>query len=101
MKYLITEQQYNKLIDKFITYYLEPHDEIKSKLKSFLWIKNDKVIACVETKYFYICDEIWDSISIMFSLGYAENQSVIKIWLEKHYNLGGLIPIELWKKELN
>ena len=27
MKYTITESQYNKAIDKFITYQLEPHEK--------------------------------------------------------------------------
>ena len=32
MKYIITESQYNNTIDKFITYYLEPHEEIRTCL---------------------------------------------------------------------
>jgi hypothetical protein len=28
----------------------------------------------------------------MFGFDYDDTQSVIKVWLEQHYNLGGLTP---------
>jgi hypothetical protein len=74
MKYIITESQYNKAIDKFITYHLEPHEEKTSKK--------------------YPDSIFWTNISIMFSLEYKETQEVIKYWLEEHYNLGSLTPAD-------
>ena len=95
MKYLITEQQYNKAIDKYITYLLEPHEENKQYPNFIYWIKDGKFIAILETKkqgIFFLLYDIWESISDMFSLDYHETQSVIKIWLEEHHNLGRLTP---------
>ena len=95
MKYIISESQYNKAIDKFITYQLEPHEKKTSKKypNSIFWIKDGEVIAEIEnSKYFWVKLDIWNIISKMFSLEYHETQSVIKEWLEKHYELGGLTP---------
>jgi uncharacterized membrane protein len=95
MKYIITESQYNKVIDKFITYHLEPHEEKTSKKypDSIFWTKNGRIIVEIEnSEYFWVIDDIWTNISSMFSLEYKETQEVIKYWLEEHYNLGSLTP---------
>ena len=72
MKYIITEQKYNKAIDKFITYQLEPHEEKVSEnhSDSIFWIKDGEIIAEVNKKwdYFFLHHVIWETISIMFSL---------------------------------
>ena len=95
MKIIITESQYNKAIDRFITFELEPH-EVKTSKKypnSVFWVKDDKFISeIVELEYFWVHYNIWETISKMFSLDFSETQQVIKIWLEEHYNLGELIP---------
>jgi hypothetical protein len=96
MKYIITESQYNKTIDKFITYQLEPH-EVKKSPKypdSIFWVKNGEVIAEINKNsgYFFVERQIWKTISSMFSLELDETQQVIKDWLEEHYKLGGLTP---------
>jgi uncharacterized membrane protein len=96
MKYIITENQYNNTIDKFITYQLEPHEEKRTKKypKSVFWVKDGAVIAeILQSKYFYVNYQIWRSISVMFSLENDETQQVIKEWLEEHYKLGGLTPL--------
>ena len=96
MKYIITENQYNNSIDKFITYLLEPHEEIRIKKypESIFWVKDGAVIAeILQSKYFYVSYQIWRSISVMFSLENDETQQVIKEWLEEHYKLGGLKPL--------
>ena len=95
MKYIITESQYNKAIDKFITYQLEPHEEKTSKEHpdSIFWVKDGEVIVKIDkSKNFWVKIDIWEIISSMFSLGYNETQEVIKEWLEEHYDLGLLIP---------
>ena len=86
MKYLITEQQYDNAIDKFISYQFEPHKEktLKKHPDSMLWVKY----------------EIFDIISNMFSLDYEETQEVIEYWLKKHYNLK-LTPWSGWNYRLN
>jgi uncharacterized membrane protein len=96
MKYIITENQYNNAIDKFITYQLEPHEEKRTKKypKSVFWVKDGAVIAeIIQSKYFYVNYKIWKSISNMLSLEYSETQQVITDWLEEHYKLGGLTPL--------
>jgi hypothetical protein len=97
MKYIITESQYNKTIDKFISFQFEPHEVKKSSEypDSIFWIKNGEVIAEINNpKYFWVESQIWNTISSMFSLKHSETQQVIKDWLEENYKLGGLTP---WK----
>ena len=96
MKYIITESQYNKTIDKFITYQFEPHEVKKSPKypNSIFWIKDGEVIAEINecSDYFWVDYQIWDTISSMFSMEYNEIQRVMKDWLEEHNKLGGLTP---------
>ena len=96
MKVIITESQYNRTIDFYISHLLEPH-EVKTSNKrpnSIYWIKDGEVIVEIEnSKYFWLHRDIWDSISRMFELDYNGTQSVIKEWLEQHHNLGELTPI--------
>ena len=95
MKYIITENQYNNTIDKFITYIFEPHEEKRTKKypESIFWIKDGVVIAEIQnSEYFFVNYKIWDNITLMFSLEYDETQQVIKDWLEEHYKLRGLTP---------
>ena len=96
MKYIITENQYNNSIDKFITYQLEPHEEKRTKKypKSVFWVKDGEIIVEIQKSgYFWVSQQIWRSISLMFSLKNDETKRVIKDWLEEHYKLGGLIPV--------
>jgi len=101
MKYIITESQYNKTIDKFITYQFEPHEEkrTKNKLNSIFWVNDGEVIAEINENagYFWVVPQFWNTISSMFSLEDFETQQVIKEWLEEHYKLGRLTPIKDWK----
>ena len=95
MKYIIKESQYNNAIDKFITYQFEPHEEIRSKKYpgAIFWVKDGEVITEIKnSKYFWVSPQIWNNITLMFSLKYDETQQVIKDWLEEHYKLGGLKP---------
>jgi hypothetical protein len=112
MKYIITESQINKVIDKFITYQFEPHEEKRTKNKpnSIFWVKDGEVIAEINENlgYFLVEPQIWNTISSMFSLKYSETQQVIKDRLGEHYKLGGLTPKDLhrvigisWKNIIN
>ena len=95
MKYIITENQYNNTIDKFITYIFEPHEEKRTKKfpDSIFWVKDGEVIAEIEKpKYFWVEPKIWRNIMNILSLEYDETQHVIKTWLEEHYKLRGLTP---------
>ena len=101
MKYIITESQYSKTIDKFITYQFEPHEEkyLKEFPNSIYWVKDGKIIVEIEnSEYFWVEYDIWVIISKMFSLDGEEITKVIKEWLEEHYELGSLTP--LWLEDL-
>ena len=95
MKIIITESQYSKAINRYITYCLEPH-EVKTNERypdSLFWVKHQEVIVQIEkSKNFWLRSKIWDDISRMFSLDYDETQSHINMWLEEYYGLGNLIP---------
>jgi hypothetical protein len=98
MKYIITESQINKVIDKFITYQFEPHEVKKSSEypDSIFWVKDGEVIVEIEdSDYFWVSPQIWENIRSMFSLKYSETQQVIRDWLEEHYKLGGLTPYDV------
>jgi hypothetical protein len=91
MKIIITEQQYNKAIDKYLTYVFEPHEEntLEEYPGSIFWMKNGEIVAEIEkSKNFWIHNDIWDKVSILFSLENDDIQQVIKQWLEEHYGLG-------------
>lgn len=96
MKIIITEQQYNNAIDKFITFKLEPHEERFSKHYpySIFWVKRGEVIASVDKKLnlFWLYEDIWRSITTMLSLDGIETSHFIKKWLDKHYGMEELSP---------
>ena len=100
MKVIITEAQYNRAINQFITYLLEPHEEktYDRYPDAIYWVKGGEVIVEIEnSEYFWLDYDIWIRISDMFGLDYGGTQSVIKMWLEQHYNLGGLTPLDtIW-----
>jgi hypothetical protein len=101
MKYIITESQYDKMIDRFISSQFEPHNE-KTTPKysnSIFWIKNGEVIAeIIDSEYFWVKENVWDIISNMPSLKENETRQSISLWLEEHYNLGELTPKIMWKQ---
>jgi len=86
---------YNKAIDQFISYCLEPH-EVRTSEKypdSIFWVKDGKIIVDIEeSKDFWLRNDIWEDISRMFNFNYDETQSTINIWLEQHHNLEGVTP---------
>ena len=95
MKYIITESQYNKAIDKFITSQFEPHEQeypVDSPY-SVYWIKNGKIIAEVKNKsnmpnLFRIDYSISSIIMNMFGLdGKNEVKTLVKEWYKKHYGI--------------
>ena len=96
MKIIITESQYDKAIDKYMTYKLEPHEERFSKRyhDSIFWVKGGEVIAQINNKLdlFWLHEDIWRSISMMRPMSGLEIQHSIKKWLEEHYGITDLSP---------
>jgi hypothetical protein len=37
-------------------------------------------------------DHIWSKIELLFHLNYRDIQSIMKVWLEETYKLGGVTP---------
>lgn len=92
MKIIITESQYSRAVDYYISHLLEPHEVIKST-DSIYWVKDEEVIAEIEkSEDFFLHPTIFINIYEMFDFSYYETKSVIKMWLEKHYDLGELEP---------
>lgn len=95
MKYLITESQLNDAIDKFITFQLEPHQEMKHKQypESLFWVKNGNVVVKIKDNEFFLVDyDIWNLITEMFAIRDFELRDHMKKWLEKHYGITELKP---------
>ena len=90
MKYIITESQYNKVIDKFITYQLEPHKEITAVDNSY-WVKEDgEVVANLYPHTVYISTMVWNTLSNIADLDDNGVVEVIREWLKIHYNLSNV-----------
>ena len=94
MKYIITEQQHNKIIDKFISFQFEPHDVEKSpKYPNLLfWTKNGERIVArnTENKSVWIDPIIWETITSMFDMDGDESSQAIVKWLDDHYGFGDI-----------
>jgi hypothetical protein len=97
MKYIITESQYNKAIDKFITKQFEGFEEVRiPRYGLLLWVKDGKIIAEIlnvgdRGAYFFVDRDIWESITDMFGIDdYKEIRLNVENWLENHHNLPNL-----------
>lgn len=99
MKVIITEIQYGRAIDSYISDFLEPYQvKISKSLPNHIfWVKDGKVIVGIDKdeEMFYLDHKIWGDITNIFDISYDETRYVIKIWLEKHYDLGKLHPASL------
>ena len=98
MKYLITESQYNKAVDKFITFQFEPHKEIRKKQTfqypdEITWVKDGRIILKMGlSETLWVDWTIWRAIKNMFSLEKEEVREVIKQWMKEHYDLTEITP---------
>jgi len=97
MKYIITESQYNKAIDKFITKQFEGSEEVRiPRYGLVLWVKDGKIVAEIlnvgdRGDYFFVDRDIWDSIDNMFDIdNYKEIRLGVENWLERNHNLSNL-----------
>jgi len=57
---------------------------------------------------FITYNHIWSKIELLFHLNYDDIQSIMKVWLEEAYKLGGVTPLQPtflhgygWKKLTN
>lgn len=95
MKYIITEQQLDKVYDSYLDYLFEGLYEVFSEEypNSRFWKIGDEVVMELEDwGRIWINVLIWNSFSDMFGLDYDEEQMIMKGWLEEHLNLGDVTP---------
>jgi hypothetical protein len=94
MKYIITEEQHNKIIDKFITFQFEPHEVEESEKYpgAFYWRKNGELILAGDTNRnnFWISPLIWETINTMFDMEGDDAGHAIIQWLDNHYGFGDI-----------
>jgi hypothetical protein len=94
MKYIITEQQHNKIIDKFITFQFEPHEveEPEKYPGTFFWTKNGELILAGDTKKnnLWISPLTWETINTMFDMEGDDAKHAIIQWLENHYGFADI-----------
>lgn len=105
MKYIITESQRDRTIDRFISNKMNDLDKMVSKDgHSFIWVnKFDKIrLELKSSNILLVYYRIWTAISRTFSLDDDKTKEVIKNWVEEHFKLTGINPqIKLapWKSE--
>jgi hypothetical protein len=64
--------------------------------KSVFYVNSDNQVMMKYNQkngYVYIHnDHIWSKIESLFHLNYDDTQSIMKVWLEEAYKLGGVTP---------
>jgi hypothetical protein len=97
MKYIITESQYNKAIDKFISKQFEGFEEVRiPRYGLVVWVKDGKIVAEIlnvgdRGDYFFVDKDIFNSIEDMFGLNdFKEVKLTIEHWLENNHSLSKL-----------
>jgi len=105
MKYIITESQYNKAIDKFISKQFEGFEEVRiPRYGLVIWVKDGKIVAEIlnigdKGDYFFVDKDIFNSIEDMFGLNdFKEVRLNVENWLEKNHNLPNLTA---WRHSQN
>ena len=67
--------------------------------KSVFYVNSDNGVMmehnqkneCVYIHY----DHIWSKIESLFHLNYGDAESIMKVWVEEDYKLGGVTPLKL------
>lgn len=96
MKYIITEMQYNRAVDGFLTYMFEPHEVKTTSLypDNEYWLKDGEVVAAISPHYFWVPSNVWQLFSKMFSLNTSEEKKrLISQWLLTHYGISDKKPM--------
>jgi len=98
MKYIITENRLDDIVDKYITAKfnnLKVVDESNKFVERNVWVKSNGEASIFTTKRKYdetivdvfVEDIFFNSISDMFSIGYEEIQEHLIRWFENHMNI--------------
>jgi len=91
MKVVISESQYNSLVDNFITFLFEPHEAkiIPRYPNSISWIKDDEIFVSIVNRRmeFWVLGKYWNQISEQFGFKNSQTEFAIKNWLAHHYGI--------------
>jgi hypothetical protein len=98
MKYIITENRLDGIVDKYITSKfndLKFVNESNKFVERNVWVKSngESSIITIKRKYdetivsVFVEDIFFNSISNMFSIGYEEIQEHLIRWFENHMNI--------------
>ena len=96
MKYIITEEQLNKIYNSYLDYLFDGIYEVSSGdfPDSRFWKKGDEIVLEFQkTGELWVLRSIYITFLNTFSLGGVKTQIIIKNWLEEHLNLKGVTSI--------
>ena len=98
MKYIITENQNDKLIIKYLNKMYGDLEEYRTDEYpgSVFYVKDKKIYMKQNLKngYLYVdYDTIWQELETIFNLEFTEIQHIITKWVEETYKLRGTTPI--------
>lgn len=101
MKVLITENQLEKLIEKYIAkLFRNIHQHNNDEYGIIYWEnENDELILELNSDGFYVNHDIWEEIKNVFNLSEAKTRKVIKQWVERNLNVGKVFPIQDYNPE--
>jgi hypothetical protein len=98
MNIIVDRPQLVKVVNLYLTKNFEDLTLKTSKdyPYSVFYVNSDNVILMKydeKTEKIWIdYDQIWSKLESFFSLHYGDIQSIMKVWLEKHYGLSGVTP---------
>jgi hypothetical protein len=84
MRYIISENRLNKVIDNFITQIFEP-DEIDVENDVVLLIKNGFVVGKIFDQDLHIKPNLIKMVSATFDLNRKETSNIFKNWVDYHH----------------
>ena len=97
MNIQVNKHQLERVVIKWLNQYygnLIPKKD-KNEPNSLFYVNNNKVMMEYDQEngevlisYGYI----WSKIELLFHLNYRDIQSIMKVWLEETYKLGGVTP---------
>jgi hypothetical protein len=88
MKILITETQFDKIIDRYITMIFSPYKVITNSTGSF-FLKNGVIVAQLSLEDNVFIDfDIWNNIKRFISTLNIDMANIyVRLWISKHLNL--------------
>ena len=99
MKYIITENQIEKLIIKYLNKEYGDLEEYRTDEypESVFYIKDKKVYMEPENDVLWVdYYTIWQDLDTIFSLKNSEIKHIITHWVKETYNLEGVTPIRMY-----